>query len=81
MRLSESLNSSEVGSCQQGILIGEDSCGFVDNVNEDDENLNTFTIKEEDQKTILIIGGIKTLLPNNQVEAGAHDESAVETIK
>jgi hypothetical protein len=58
------------------VLIGEDSCGFVDHVNEYDEKLNTLTIKEEDQKSILIIGGIKELLPNNQVEASAHDESA-----
>jgi hypothetical protein len=78
MRLSESLRSSEVGSGQQGVLIGEDSCGFVDHVNEDDEKLNTLTIKEEDQRSILIIGGIKTFLPNNQVEASAHDESAAK---
>jgi len=44
MRLFESLRSSEVGSGQQGVLIGEDSCGFTDHVN--DEKSNTFTIKE-----------------------------------
>jgi hypothetical protein len=65
-----------VGSCQQGVLIGEDSCGFADHVNEDDEKLKTLTIQEEDQKSILIIGGIKEFLPNNQVKASAHDESA-----
>jgi hypothetical protein len=37
MRLYESLGSSEVCSCQQGALIGENSCGFADHVNEDDE--------------------------------------------
>jgi hypothetical protein len=78
MRLSESLKSLEVVSGQQGVLIGEDSCGFVDHVNEYDEKLNTFTIKEEDQRSILIIGGIKTFLPNSQVEASAHDESETE---
>jgi hypothetical protein len=76
MRLSESLESSEVSSCQRGVLIGEDSCGFEDHVNEDDDKLKTFTIQEEDQKSILIIGGIKVFLPNNQEEASAHDESA-----
>jgi hypothetical protein len=39
MRLSESLESSEVSSCQQEVLIGEDSCGFADHVNEDDDKL------------------------------------------
>jgi hypothetical protein len=69
MRLSESLRSSEVSSDQQGVLIDEDSCGFVDHVNEYDEKLNTSTIKEEDQRCILIIGGIKTFLPSSQAEA------------
>jgi hypothetical protein len=77
MRLSESLRSSEVGSCQQGVVIGEDSCGFADHVNEDDEKLKTLTIQKEDHRSILIIGGINTFLPNNQVEASAHDEGAL----
>jgi hypothetical protein len=47
----------------------EDSCGFVDHVNEYDEKLNTSTIKEEDQRCILIIGGIKIFLPSSQAEA------------
>jgi hypothetical protein len=71
MRLSESLRSSEVSSCQQGVLIDEDSCGFADHVNEDDEKLNTLTIQEEDQRSILIIGGIQIFLPNSPVEARA----------
>jgi hypothetical protein len=78
MRLSESLRSSGVSSCQQGVLIDGDSCGFADHVNEDDDKLKTFTIQEEDQRSILIIGGIKIFLPNSQVEANAHDESAAE---
>jgi hypothetical protein len=45
-------------------------------VNEDDEKLNTSIIEEEDQRSILIIGGIKEFLTSNQVEASAHDESA-----
>jgi hypothetical protein len=44
-------------------------------VNEDDEKLNTSITKEEDQRRILIIGGIKIFLPNNHVEANAHDET------
>jgi len=79
MRLSESLKNSEESSYQQGMLTSgreeeershlyEDSCGFVDHVNEDDEKLNTSTVKEEDQMCILIIRGIKIFLPGSQVE-------------
>jgi hypothetical protein len=78
MRLSESLRSLEVSSYQEGVFIGEYSYGFANHVNEDDEKLNTFTIQEEDQRSILIIGGIKRFLPNNQVEANACDESVAE---
>ena len=79
MRLCESLTDSVESSYQQGVLIGEYSCGFVDHVNEDDEKLKNLTIQEEDQKIIFIIGGIKEFLPNNQMKAIAHDES--ETTK
>jgi hypothetical protein len=65
IRLSESLRSSRLSSCQQGALIDGYSCGFVDHMNEDDEKLKTFTIQEEDQRSILIIGGIKIFLPNS----------------
>jgi hypothetical protein len=37
-----------VSSGQQGVLRGEDSCGFVDHVNEDDDKLKTFPIQKED---------------------------------
>jgi hypothetical protein len=60
------------------VLIGEYSCGFADHVNEYDEKLNTLTIQEEYKRSILIIGGIKTFLPNSQVEASAHDESVAK---
>jgi hypothetical protein len=69
MRLSESLRSSEVGSCQQGVLIGEGSCGVADHVNEDDDKLKTFTIQEEDQRIILIIVGIQIFLLDSPDEA------------
>jgi hypothetical protein len=32
------------------VLIGEDSCGFADHMNEYDDKLKTFTIQEENQK-------------------------------
>ena len=47
---------SAKSSYQQGVLIDEDSCGFADYVNEDDENLNTPIAAEEDQRCVLIIG-------------------------
>jgi hypothetical protein len=78
IRLSESLRSSEVSSDQQGVLIDEYSCGFADHVNEDDEKLNTSTIREEYQRCILIIGGIKTFLPRSQVEASINVAGAAK---
>jgi hypothetical protein len=38
-------------------------------MNEDDEKLCTSTLKEEDQRRVLIIGGIRIFLPGNQAEA------------
>jgi hypothetical protein len=38
-------------------------------VNKYDEKLNNSTIEEEDQRSVLIIGGIKIFLPRSQVEA------------
>jgi hypothetical protein len=89
VRLSESLENSEESSYQQGVLTGEeeeagekphqheDSCGVADHVNEDDEKLNTSTLEEEDQRCILIIGGIGIFLPSSPTEASAcvaHEE-------
>jgi hypothetical protein len=65
-----------MSSGQQEVLMSEDSCGFADHMNEYDDKLKTFTIQEEDQKSILMIGGIKVFLPDIQVKANAHDESA-----
>jgi hypothetical protein len=42
----------------------EDSCGTTSRVNEYDENLNTYTTKEEDHRNFLIIGGIDIFLPS-----------------
>jgi hypothetical protein len=69
MRLSESIRDSGVSSGQQGVLRSEDSCGFVDHVNEDDDKLETCSIQTEDQKSILMIGGIKVFLPYSPIEA------------
>jgi hypothetical protein len=84
MRLSESLRNSEESSDQQGVLTeekeeevgekpheNEDSCGIADHMNEYDEKLNTSTLEEEDQRCILIIGGINIFLPRIPVEASA----------
>jgi hypothetical protein len=38
-------------------------------VNEDDDKLNTSITEKEDQKSVLIVGGIKMFLPSNQLEA------------
>jgi hypothetical protein len=52
-------------------MIGEDSCGFEDHVNEDNEKLNTSIIEEKDQRIILIVGGIQIFLPDSPIEARA----------
>jgi hypothetical protein len=72
----EEMNSVE-SSYQKGVLIDEDSCGFADHVNEDDEKLNTPIAVEEDQRCVLIIGGIQIFLPNSPTETNtrvAHEE-------
>jgi hypothetical protein len=72
--------SSVESSCQQGVLTDgkeveerphpyEYSCGIASHVNEDDEKLNTSVTEEEDQRSVLIIGGIKIFLPSSQGEA------------
>jgi hypothetical protein len=79
MRLCESLMNSEVSSYQQGMLVSGDSCGFVDHVNEDDDKLKTCTIQEEDQRNLLMVGGIRIFLPGSPVEARicVADEGAI----
>jgi hypothetical protein len=69
VRLSKSLRKSGVISGQQRVLISEDSFGFEDHVNEDDDKLKTFTIQKEDQKSILMIEGIQVILPDSPIEA------------
>jgi hypothetical protein len=46
-----------------------DSRRTVSHVNEDDEKLQTFITEKEDQKTVLIIGGVKIFLPSGRGEA------------
>jgi hypothetical protein len=81
------MNSAE-SSYQQGVLtdemeekerphLYEDSCGVAGHVNEDDEKLNTSITEEEDQRSVLIIGGIQIFLPNSPTEAStsvSHEE-------
>jgi hypothetical protein len=47
-------------------------------VNEDDHKLNTLTLKEEDQRFILIIGGIRIFLRVSPVEVSAYVASEIE---
>jgi hypothetical protein len=81
--------SSTKGSCQQGVVTYgkeeeerphpyEDSCGVAYHVNEHRERLNNSIVKEEDQRSILIIGGIKIFLPIMLAEASAQVVGAVE---
>jgi hypothetical protein len=66
-------------SCQEGVLMDvkeakeghhpyEDSFGIAIHMNEDDEKLNTSVTEEEDQRSTLIIGGIKIFFPSSQGE-------------
>jgi hypothetical protein len=72
----EEMNSVE-SSYQKGVLIDEHSCGFADQVNEDDEKLNNPIAVEEDQRFVLIVGGIQIFLPNSPTETNtrvSHEE-------
>jgi hypothetical protein len=53
------------------VLISEGSCGFENHVNEEDDKLKTCTIQKEDQKNILMIGGIQVFLPDSPIEVRA----------
>jgi hypothetical protein len=66
----------------------EDSCVFPSHVNEDDDKLKTFTIQEDDLRSLIMIGGIKIFLPLAQEEAencvadaATTEEQPVATIK
>jgi len=55
---------------QQILLIeDEDSCGFPSHVNEYDDKLKSFTIQEDDLRSLIMIGGIEIFLPHAQEEA------------
>jgi hypothetical protein len=84
----EDMSSAE-SSCQQGVLTDgeeveershpyEDSCRVVSRVNEDDDKLETFITKEEDQRSILVIGGVEIFLPSSQGEASTDIADATE---
>jgi hypothetical protein len=72
----EEMNLVE-SSYQKGVLIDEHSCGFADQVNEENEKLNTPIAEEEDQRCVLIVGRIQIFLPNSPTETNtrvAHEE-------
>jgi hypothetical protein len=72
----EEMNSIE-SSYQKRVLIDEHSCGFLDQVNEDDEKLNNPIAVKEDQRCVLIVGGIQIFLPNSATKTNtrvAHEE-------
>jgi hypothetical protein len=72
----EEMNSVE-SSYQKRVLIDEHSCGFAEQVNEDNEKLNTPIGAEEDQRCVLIVGGIQIFLQNSPIETNtrvAHEE-------
>jgi hypothetical protein len=81
--------SSEVDLDQQVQLTeDEDSCGFPSHVNEDDDKLKTFTIREADLRSLIMIGGIEIFLPLAQEEAEiwvadatTTEEQLVETVR
>jgi hypothetical protein len=59
------------------VLRDEHSCGFADQVNEDYEKLNTPIAVEDDQRCVLIVGGIQIFLPNSPIEINtrvSHEE-------
>jgi hypothetical protein len=61
------------------VLRSGDSCGIENHVNEYDDKLKTCTISKEDQKSILIIGGIEVFLPSSPFEARESVADATET--
>jgi hypothetical protein len=82
--------SSEVDLDQQVQLTeNEDSCGFPSHVNEDDDKLKNFTIREDDLGILIMIGGIEIFLPLSQEEAeiwvadatNIEEEQPVPTVK
>jgi hypothetical protein len=93
VRLSESIRSLEVSSCQQGVLMEMGSIDLIDYqvdsrkipccqvgkgeqmglynslMNSEESSDQQEELIEEDQKRILMIGGIKVFLPYSPVEA------------
>jgi hypothetical protein len=54
---------------QMQLIEDEDSCGFPIHVNEDDDKLKTFTIREDNLRSLMMIEGIEIFLPLAQGEA------------
>jgi len=47
----------------------EDLCGFLSHVNEDDDKLKTCTIREDNLRSLMMIGGIGIFLSFSREEA------------
>jgi hypothetical protein len=70
MRLSVGLMNSEMSLDQHVQLTEEeDSCGFPSHVNEDDDKLKTCTIREDNLRSLMMIGGIGIFLSFAREEA------------
>jgi hypothetical protein len=52
-------------------------CKAMSHVNEDDEKLQTSITEKEDQKIVLIIGGVKIFLPSSRGEASTDVAEAI----
>jgi len=61
-----SLEKVEVGDKPHS---GESLHGTMSCVNEDDEKLQTSITKKEDQRNVMIIGGVEIFLPSGRGEA------------
>jgi hypothetical protein len=80
MRLSEGLMNSEVSQNQQEELTeDEDSYDSPSHVNEYDDKLKTFTIRETDLRSLIMIRGIEIFLPlaQEEVEICVVDETKI----
>jgi hypothetical protein len=86
----EEMRSDE--SSHQRMLIDEEEAegiphsegylhGVASRVNEDDEKLQTSTIEEKDQGSILIIGGVEIFLPSGRGEASIDVVNAIKTTR
>jgi hypothetical protein len=81
--------SSNESSYQKGVMKNEEearerprsdeySHRIMSRVNEDDEKLKTSVTEEEDQRNVLIIGGVNIFLPSDQIKASTGVSDRIE---